>query len=431
MKTIITILAVAISALSFGQALDTTWMRQYDRVSLYGYPNVAEINPDRFIIQNREYYYEINANGDSLTGGTFPVEISPNAIATQDDFIYLGGISDANVTRLAKLDLDKNIIWTTDLTIGGSNYGEGISAIKVENDEIYVSGSYGTSQAFMAKIDTAGNEIWTNIQSQTTFTNLNSIIKLNDGNYLASGNLDDFPLAFKFNPQGDTLWKYYEPTPISFSHSSAVQLNNNNPLMICRTHLIELDLATGQRVDSTITHNNYYDAFIKDDTIYMSGTYQTSGDYFAFVETKDMNLATQNEWIKDYNSVPGVQNRLTDLLPVGDGFLAVGYHRDSIDISANTWNVLAVLFNHEGQPTSGINSISKENYSIFPNPSNGILNVQAENLKAIQVFNTNGQQMDFIQNANQLDCSNFDTGVYFIQLQFKNGANSVERIVIN
>jgi hypothetical protein len=66
---------------------------------------------------------------------------------------------------------------------------------------------------------------------------------------------------------------------------------------------------------------------------------------------------------------------------------------------------------------------------LFPNPTNGILNIEIENLKKILVYDISGKLIsEFAPNA-QIDLSNLSKGLYLIKL-FSNAGIIVDKIVI-
>ena len=68
------------------------------------------------------------------------------------------------------------------------------------------------------------------------------------------------------------------------------------------------------------------------------------------------------------------------------------------------------------------------NIGVYPNPTNGIVNIEAENIKNIVVFNTLGQKV-FETVENQIDLSQFGTGLYMLRIATEHG-NSVKRIMV-
>ena len=73
-----------------------------------------------------------------------------------------------------------------------------------------------------------------------------------------------------------------------------------------------------------------------------------------------------------------------------------------------------------------------DNVSIFPNPTNGILNIKAENIENIRVFNLFGQEIMNINVDNDnciINMSQFTKGVYMLKVETANGT-AMKRIVV-
>ena len=77
--------------------------------------------------------------------------------------------------------------------------------------------------------------------------------------------------------------------------------------------------------------------------------------------------------------------------------------------------------------TDGIAEIDS-NVSVYPNPTNGIVNINAEGLKNIVVMNTLGQKI-FETAENQVDLSQFGTGLFMLRIETEQGS-SVQRIMV-
>lgn len=95
-------------------------------------------------------------------------------------------------------------------------------------------------------------------------------------------------------------------------------------------------------------------------------------------------------------------------------------------------NGLAVLF--ERPAMTGVNSISAENMSIYPNPSNGIVTINCENMvnANIEVFNSLGEivfQNQVTGNQSQVDLTEQPNGVYVIQVKSE-GIISTKRVTL-
>ncbi len=68
-----------------------------------------------------------------------------------------------------------------------------------------------------------------------------------------------------------------------------------------------------------------------------------------------------------------------------------------------------------------------DNFTVFPNPTNGIINVNANGLKNIVVFNTLGQKV-YETVKNQIDLSQLGAGLFLIRIETAQGV-SMQRII--
>ena len=73
--------------------------------------------------------------------------------------------------------------------------------------------------------------------------------------------------------------------------------------------------------------------------------------------------------------------------------------------------------------TIHLNSENKKEFSVFPNPSNEIINIATENIpKSIEITNIFGQIILSINKINSLtttiNLTNFEQGLYFFKVNF-------------
>jgi len=66
---------------------------------------------------------------------------------------------------------------------------------------------------------------------------------------------------------------------------------------------------------------------------------------------------------------------------------------------------------------------------VFPNPSNGILNIGNENLTTIQIYNTAGKKIKELTPQAQIDLSDISKGIYFMKLISSKGV-LVNKIIL-
>ena len=78
----------------------------------------------------------------------------------------------------------------------------------------------------------------------------------------------------------------------------------------------------------------------------------------------------------------------------------------------------------------GVNEIGKDDLSIYPNPTDGIVNIKDSEQHSIYVFDINGKLLKSIENTtvNQLDLSILPSGVYTLKVKSLKGTKFVKII---
>lgn len=75
-------------------------------------------------------------------------------------------------------------------------------------------------------------------------------------------------------------------------------------------------------------------------------------------------------------------------------------------------------------PTASNDQFFKENFTIFPNPTSGELNISAVNgleFNEVSIFDLTGRKVKSFQNSSTLDVSNLATGTYVIDIKTNEG----------
>jgi hypothetical protein len=103
----------------------------------------------------------------------------------------------------------------------------------------------------------------------------------------------------------------------------------------------------------------------------------------------------------------------------GDGWFDV--------ISASSFdNKLAWYKNN----TLGISENEISQYVVYPNPTNGIINVQSNlPISKISVFNILGQKIEIAPNTNQINLSKAEAGIYILKIENETGNSQTHKIV--
>lgn len=431
-KITLLLLILLTSMIGYSQLLDSNWTNRYEPSST-GEVKIAAIANSKYIITQKLNYMEINEFGDSLNSGTFNSLLSPNGlkvIESDNGALFLGGVLTGDPT-LIKLDSNYNTIWSTSLF--SQSYARGVSAIMFDGNDIYVCGSYQSQTTFISKLSSLGDTIWNTVIPQTTFSNLTSIIKLNDGNFLASGNVDDYPLAIKFDSNGNVIWSYTETIFISFSKMSAFERTNGEIVLIPRNKFVVLSSA-GQAIDTTDLYNNYYDIEERGDTVYLFGSHKvqnSGGPQYPYVHVMNKNLDSLDGFIYDDNvdttSGPYFSRAVSSCV---GGFVAAGLMTDA---SGNI-KIVAAQFNDNCITTSVSEEVlGTDIINIYPNPSNGEINLQGDKeIVNVAVYNLLGKQvLSKTINANeaQLNLEHLPKGMYVVNLVFEEGSLSKKLIL--
>ena len=69
-----------------------------------------------------------------------------------------------------------------------------------------------------------------------------------------------------------------------------------------------------------------------------------------------------------------------------------------------------------------------DNVKVFPNPTYGIVNIDADNVVSVEVMDINGRVAATFENTNKVDLSNLTAGTYMLRIQTANGT-SVKKVV--
>lgn len=84
----------------------------------------------------------------------------------------------------------------------------------------------------------------------------------------------------------------------------------------------------------------------------------------------------------------------------------------------------------EKENTSSITENFNTEISVYPNPTNGILNIQTDNsIEQVYLVDLQGKrvELEFIQNS--VDLTTYSSGFYILHVQFVNGTSEIKRIM--
>ena len=199
------------------------------------------------------YLIKTDSDGNEIWAKTYggaALDVGRSVIETSDGYFLICGFTESfgagqDDVYLIKTDSDGNEIWTK--TFGGTNLDVGYSVKETRDGRYIIAGSSmsysaGLADIWLIKTDTGGNQLWArNFGESTSYEWGNSVIELQDGSFLISGNSDilynellDVHLL-KTDSRGSEIWtkKIGENTLHEYGHS-AIETENGD-LIICGT----------------------------------------------------------------------------------------------------------------------------------------------------------------------------------------------------
>jgi hypothetical protein len=86
----------------------------------------------------------------------------------------------------------------------------------------------------------------------------------------------------------------------------------------------------------------------------------------------------------------------------------------------------------ENRGPLGIEENTTALFSIYPNPTKGILNISSTiSIAEISIYNNLGQLLFTSEETNQIDISTLDKGIYFVKIKCENGQIETKKIIKN
>ena len=73
-------------------------------------------------------------------------------------------------------------------------------------------------------------------------------------------------------------------------------------------------------------------------------------------------------------------------------------------------------------PRTGIENVFDANVDIYPNPTTGIVNIEAEGLNKVVVYDVTGRMVMSVVDESTIDISNLEAGLYFFSVETANGS---------
>ena len=102
-----------------------------------------------------------------------------------------------------------------------------------------------------------------------------------------------------------------------------------------------------------------------------------------------------------------------------------------MDVLASSYSLDEIIW-FENRGPLGIEENTNNFFSIYPNPTNGVLNIKsATSITEITVYNNLGQLLFTSEEKNQIDISSLSQGIYFLKIQDESGQIETKKILKN
>ena len=418
--------------------------------------SVRKYNQDEVVMRVRSVD---KLSGDIRLLHETPLELNVN-YSVRDDIVlrdkyYLTGsrrIGDDGTQSsnhlLASFDTD-SILYTTH--VGEDGIREDGRDIEVDINGHLIScgliGKYPDSTAnetFVVKSDTLGQVIWTKrIEAPYGELKAKGIASDEEGSiYIIADNHSLFPSRrqaslIKLNTDGDSLWTKSYPSLSNRSIAADILMNQNGNLIVSleadfggfpdkTISLMELD-TSGQILWSKSYYEEIgYGANARKIIELRDGGYATvlwSGYPFLLIFDADGNVKVANR-LEQFDGVE--VHHITEL---SDGSLAMlGYGFFDYDSGENKATLVLIRTDSNGDLLSNIQEIGFNNLQVYPNPTDGVINIVDYEYKECMLFDNAGRLLSKFSKADTIDLSNFKSGQY--ELMLINGNETMTTIVI-
>lgn len=112
------------------------------------------------------------------------------------------------------------------------------------------------------------------------------------------------------------------------------------------------------------------------------------------------------------------------------GVLAADFNGDSkMDAAVGIYVSNQIIW-FENKGPLGIEENNTNLFSLYPNPTNGLLNIQSKtSIDEITIFNNLGQLLLASENKNQIDISTLSEGIYFVKIKDENGQTETKKVL--
>ena len=175
-------------------------------------------------------------------------------------------------------------------------------------------------------------------------------------------------------------------------------------------------------ISRELIHNGELDLTFK----YKKGSSNSTGEkFYVKYSTTDTNISSFTTLGSMVTATSTSWTNYSGVLPANTKYFMINYNTnyqyylfvDNLKIEAN----------HENDPSFIEGAVANE-ISVFPNPTTGIVNIAAEGLTNVSVYDVTGREVMSLGAESTIDISELEAGVYFVNVATENGS-AMKRIV--
>ncbi len=380
---------------------------------------------------------------------------------TNDDGYIVTGYTESNdgdVTDhhgmkdiwIVKMDVTGSIVWQK--TFGGS-YNDASFSIQQTNDGGYIVGGYcGSTDTdvlvpsgfLIFKLDASANVVWKKSLPGIIGQFAKVLRQTADGGYIAGGAYDTttslYPRyesrVYKLDATGNEVWRnsdllghHFINAVLQSSDGNFIavgfnqSLSSNPPInhyQGCKSNLVKLD-------------TNGHNIWLTEIGNYGSGEFPAANMVTSVCETVDGGyvvgdtyfIGTSEAWIEKYNASGDLVWRMIlqpgssgDIQQTSDGGFV--FCNGSFGITKLTHEILS---------SSGFESI--EPSVIYPNPTQNEISLNTKEVyQSVSITDITGKLLfQTNEQKDKISLSDYESGVYLINIQFTSGKNETHKII--
>jgi len=438
------------------------WHKTIDPYSSSWYANIIALKDSTFLFVSDYYKPEanksvilcvnLNTNGDTLWTRSYDLGTSsfPYSVAQTFDagFIITGSTYQNNAPYrkmiILKLDSIGNLQWSQ-LMVGGNNVNYGYSVKQTPDTGFIVTGFVENitpfnTHAYLMKLTPSGSISWSNsYQLTSTDFNIGYDVVVTEDGFLTGMLMSDKLILMKTDFSGNVAWvKMYNANPeffIEFPRIKIQKMQDGGYTVSAPDALLKVDSAGNvQWVTGLFMY--VADMVVADDGFLIVGNGPLQGVKLLYTENPQIGIIktdtlgrNDSECLAEYTPID------YDTVVTSN---AITFTSESIGIMISTNIQLStVAIEVETGCVAFVGAVKEDSFGnnteIFPNPTNGILNIQITNtdyLTGVEVYNTLGERVyksvGLKTKEVKIDLSNQPNGIYFLKLTNNNKVYSRE-----